>query len=288
MPTVPGVWVGVPGGWSIEAEFAFYALFPLLMVTLRGPWSAVSAMAASLPLAWFANMAGSAAYLPLYGAGATAQFLYYWLPNQLPVFLCGLVAYESIVGLSPGGRWQNLGARLTRCSGFLLGASATVFASLALMPIPRLPGPESDFLASHVIAAAAFGVFTVALALRPMPLLVNGAIVRLGQASFSAYLLHFAVLETIKRMLPGALSTPRGMGAAAISGMLFVLVLCLTALAAQATYRLIELPAIRLGGLVIDRKSSALIGRRGGLDLISRITRVLKAEAVWRFCINRE
>ncbi len=247
MPTVRGAWVGVPGGWSIEAEFAFYALFPILMATLRGPRRASCAALVSLPLAWAADTLGRGAYGSVYGFAATDQFLYYWLPNQLPVFLCGLVAYECVAALSRGGGWQRLGERLMPRAGLVLGLGVSGFASLALLPWPRLPAPASAFLTSHVLAAIAFGAIAIALSLRPMPLIANRTVVQLGQASFSAYLLHFAVIETVRRLLPGTLLAARGIGAVAVSGVVFLLVLGITGLVAQATYRLIELPAIRWG-----------------------------------------
>ncbi len=256
MPTVRGAWVGVPGGWSIEAEFAFYALFPLLMVTLRGPGRALCAAFVSLPLAWVADMLGSGAYGSVYGSAATDQFLYYWLPNQLPVFLCGLVAYECMTALSRGGGWRPLGERLMPCAGVLLGLSVFGFASLALLNWPRLPTPAAAFLSSPVLAAIAFGGIAIALSLRPMPLVANRTMVRLGQASFSAYLLHFAVIEAVRRVLPDPLLSARGFGAVAISGIAFLLVLGITGLVAQLTYRLIELPAIRWGGRMTEAATS--------------------------------
>ncbi len=247
MPTVRGAWIGVPGGWSIEAEFAFYALFPVLIGSLRGPRRALCAALVSLPVAWVANMLGRGAYQAVYGVAATEQFLYYWLPNQLSVFLCGLVAYECMASLARGGSWQRLGERLTPYAPILLGAGVLGFASLALLPWPRLPTPAAAFLTSHILAAISFGAIAVALALRPMPLIANRTMVRLGQASFSAYLLHFAVLEAVRRLLPSMLLAPRGVCAVAVSVSLFLLVLAVTGLIAQASYRLIELPAIRWG-----------------------------------------
>ena len=247
MPTVRGAWIGVPGGWSIEAEFAFYALFPILMATLRGPRRALCATLVSLPLAWVADMLGRSVYQGIYGSAATDQFLYYWLPNQFPVFLCGLLGYECVIALSPGGGWQRLGDRLVPHAAVLLGLSVFGFASLGLLPWPRLPNPAAAFLTSHILAALAFGGIAVALALRPMPLVANRTMVHLGQASFSAYLLHFAVIEVVRRMLGSFLLVPRGIDAAMVSVSLFLLILAVTGLFAQATYRLIELPAIRWG-----------------------------------------
>ena len=80
-----------------------------------------------------------------------------------------------------------------------------------------------------------------------MPLLVNWAIVRIGQGSFSAYLLHFALLEGIVRLLPASVLGATGINAIAAATALFVAVLVITGVLAQATYRWIETPGIQTG-----------------------------------------
>jgi peptidoglycan/LPS O-acetylase OafA/YrhL len=269
MPTVPGVWEGVPGGWSIAAEFSFYALFPLMIVFLRGVRSALLAMLVSLPLAWLANRAGWWAYAAADGAKPTDQFLYYWLPNQMPVFLCGLLLHEIVARITaasaartlplPQGEgafnradWWRVGAYLTRNAGALLGAALLLFASLAFLPPPRQPLPEFGFVAAHVVAAIAFAMAALALSARQIPLVVNRPIVWLGQASFSAYLLHFAVLDALRRVLPAAALSATGVTAILVSLVVFALTLALTFALAQATYRLIELPGIRLGARLLS------------------------------------
>ena len=216
------------------------------MAALRGAARTLCAALVSLPLAWVADMLARRAYEAEYGATATEQFLYYWLPNQLPVFLFGLVAYECITALHR----ERLAARIRPHATALLWLSGFGFASLALLPWPRLPVPEAAFLTSHVLAAIAFGGGAVALALRPMPLVANRTMVHLGRASFSAYLLHFAVIEAVRRLLPHHLLAARGVEAAAVGGAAFLLVLVVPGLVAQASYRLVELPAIRYGARI--------------------------------------
>jgi peptidoglycan/LPS O-acetylase OafA/YrhL len=247
MPTVQGAWVGVPGGWSIEAEFAFYALFPVLMLALRGLKRSAAACVLSLPLAWAANGLGWRAYAPVYGHAATDQFLYYWLPNQLPVFLLGLVAYEAMAGLSPGGRWQRFGGQLAGIGPALCVLCLCAFLLLAFLPWPRLPQPDHLFLPAHWLAAVAFSGAAVTLALRPWAVTVNRGVAALGQASFSAYLLHFAIIDRLQDVLPAWLLAQTGWAAAWTGCGLFLAVFALTAVAAQISYRLIELPGIRLG-----------------------------------------
>ena len=259
MPTVQNAWIGVPGGWSIEAEFAFYAIFPILIVRMRGLRRALVALAISLPVAWAANSAGLAAYQPAYGDMATDQFLYYWLPNQIPVFLVGLVTYELIVSLSEEGRWQRAARGIVRFRVGILAICLVTFASLAMLPWPRLPEPGHAFLPSHVIAATAFAGACVALTLCPGTIITNRFVTRLGQASFSAYLIHFAIIAGLERVLPDRILAGTGVAAALTGGALFLLVLGLTGCIAQITYRLIETPAIRIGSLVIAGTRSRAI-----------------------------
>jgi len=258
MPTVQGAWVCVPGGWSIEAEFAFYALFPILMSALPGLRRALAAFLLSLPLAWIINGVATSSYQPIYGAAATDQFLYYWLPNQLPVFLCGLAAFEVIVKLMPGGRWQSTAARFARLSPLVLALSLAAFLALAMFPWPRLPAPGHLFLPTHVIAALAFSAATVAFVVRPMAMIVNPLIVRIGQASFSAYLVHFAIIALLEKLCPSWIFAQTGVFAALCSLFAFLGVFAITAALAQLTYRFIELPAIQLGTRVISLSEPAL------------------------------
>ena len=250
MPTVADSWVGVPGGWSIEAEFAFYALFPVLIVALRGLRQAVAGLMLSLPLAWVADFTGAELYRPIFGPAATDQFLYYWLPNQLPVFLCGLVAYELLMACRPEGRFREAGRRIAAGGPVLLGLCGSVVLALAVLTWPRLPQVDHGLVPSHVVAAVAFGGAAVVLGLRPMAVVVNPLLVGLGQASFSAYLIHFAVILGLEHLLPAWVFAQTGVPAVVASFGLFIAVLGLTGVVAQGTYRLIELPAIRLGGVV--------------------------------------
>ena len=253
MPTISGAWMGVPGGWSIEAEMGFYALFPALIMLLRGTRRCMIALALSLLLAWTLNWLGRAAYLQNYGATATEQFLYYWLPNQLPVFLSGLLLYQIFVAVSPIGANRAARPWLQKHATLLVGAGTLMFASLAFLEVPRLPAPEFGFVASPVMASIAFCLVTLGLALQPGSFLVNPVVVSLGRISFSAYLVHFAVIGALEKIVPAEWMASTGIAAAALAVGFFVLVLGLTFMVAQTTFRAIERPGIQLGSRVISR-----------------------------------
>ncbi len=267
MPTQPGAWIGVPGGWSIEAEMMFYALFPLLMNRLRGVMPACAAALASLPLAWLANAAARSIYEPLYGTEAAEQFLYYWLPNQLPVFLIGLCVFEICTRATPGQPWSALGAWVGRHARAVLAGAAALFLALAWLPVPRLPEPGWAFIDAPALAAAAFGGAVLALRFGKFRWVALPALTRLGQASFSAYLLHFAIITGVEALLPPLATGLTGISACLASFAIFAAVLTITAGLSQVTYRWIEQPGIRLGGVVVrgwasGRKERLLFQKR--------------------------
>ena len=251
MPTIPGAWIGVPGGWSIEAEFAFYALFPILMVTLRGLTRSFACLLLSLPLAWLANSAGRATFAPIYGAASTDQFLFYWVPNQLPVFLCGLVAYEVACLVVSDNRFTTTRRHIAANCHRLLGMTIFFFLLLAFTSWPRLPQPDHAFVPAHLLATIAFCVTLVVLVVRPTAIMANRVVIMLGKASFSAYLVHFAVISGLEHVLPHWVLDQVQAPAVVTSFLLFLLVMIVTGGISQLTYHAIELPAIKLGGWLI-------------------------------------
>jgi peptidoglycan/LPS O-acetylase OafA/YrhL len=84
-------------------------------------------------------------------------------------------------------------------------------------------------------------------------LFVNGAMAFVGKVSFSAYLLHFAVLHLVEA-LPGLLHTQATSYAAilAYAGG-FVFTVAVTAAGALLSYRIVEQPMIGLGKWLIKR-----------------------------------
>jgi peptidoglycan/LPS O-acetylase OafA/YrhL len=245
MPTVAGRWIGVPGGWSIEAEMGFYVVFPLLMLALRRTWHVAAAVVVSLPCAWIAGLLASWLYNDAFGTVATDQFSFYALPNQMPVFLIGLLLHHRLAvsnrASSPGALWA------------ILAAAVMIFLSLAFIPLPRIPQPSWGFLASPVVAAIAFCLIIQVLAEHPFTLLVNRVTISIGQASFSAYLLHFVVIEAITMFLPVGLRDAPELPAILVGAACFTATVLASAVLARISFRLIEQPGIAVGRALIVR-----------------------------------
>ena len=249
LPTTPHGWSPVPGSWSVAAEFGFYLLFPLLVGLAGGLVRAVLGFIAALLAALLLNAAAFAYFGPAYGPTATDQFVFYWLPNQMPVFMCGFACHVLLRRLRPGGAWADAGAWIGTRATAITVLAVLGFFGLGYLTLPRMPTLTLPFLPIHVLAAQWFSVAVVALGLARQSIWINRPVILLGQASFSAYILHFAVLEALPSWFPTLfdLDAP-GLSAMARSMVLFAAVTAVTMAISLLTFRLIEQPLIRLGG----------------------------------------
>ena len=242
IPTVPG-WTPVPGGWSIGVEFCFYFLFPVLAIVITNLKRAFIFFF----LALFVLVAGY-----LYGKGlyqniptdARDNFLYFWPPNHLVVFALGFVLYHLIKSERVLQKFSN-----TK----LNGDHATVSMLLVLFVISfygvrKFFDFETLAPPTHLVVSILFVLWMLFFILKPGRIFVNKAIVGLGKVSFSAYILHFAVLRYGNQAL--SLLWPleqSGMFSILYELALLVIALIVTRLVAGFSYNFVELPFMDLG-----------------------------------------
>ncbi len=109
------------------------------------------------------------------------------------------------------------------------------------------------FLISILFAGAVGAILAAA---KPSPIYVNGFMRKLGEVSFSAYLVHWAVLDAFHRW-GGTLIAFDAAGFAAITwfALVFPLVVLTTFGFSWITYRLIERPGMDLGKHLTRRRA---------------------------------
>jgi peptidoglycan/LPS O-acetylase OafA/YrhL len=256
MGVTPGAWSVVPGSWSIGVEFTFYAVFPILACYItslsRAAWllsTTVLIGAVINSLSW-PNLNVSVGTVP------ANNFLYFWFPNQMSVFALGMCLYF-VLQRAPG-----------RLSVWALYPNATATLTVASVVGVAFLG-EPQWLSLSTARPPAFVLVSIALALFILALahvrqgpFINRGIALLGRVSFSAYLLHVAVLKVLEdQVFLRPLFNLTGWPAIPAYGFTLICIVLLVLAGAWCLYRVVELPMIGLGKALIRKRRLVLAPR---------------------------
>jgi peptidoglycan/LPS O-acetylase OafA/YrhL len=228
------VWINsiIPGGWSVGIEVLFYALVPYLFTRITSLNRAVLFTSYALLFGFCLTALLVNSSIP----GLQADYLFYYLPYQLPVFGCGIIAYFLIVR-----------------NDYQISAHAGLiaFGTLAFMLISKRLSYRYDLELPHTLhffGSIGFVLLLVGLAKRPVWLLVNRVTCYVGKVSYSAYLTHFGVLFWLNQFMPRELVPVRNLATNVLNFHLkFLVIVLVTVGVSTITYQLIEKPTLQLG-----------------------------------------
>lgn len=223
----------VPGGWSIGTEFAFYLLFPQIIQAVKH-FSNSPRNLLAIPLLYCAIVSILATLL-----GDLFQFQIrmgdYWFHsifNQLTVFLIGIsgmLYHENYLKRFPVF-WDVIFFGISMSASF---AVWNIESNWAMTTLPMFVGT----------AFLAFLYF-----LSRFPGLQLGALLRIGQLSFSMYIWHFLVIAICITMLPNAILLWKEVGLITF----YVLVAAVTFLLSIVSEYYIEKKGMLLGRNIIE------------------------------------
>jgi peptidoglycan/LPS O-acetylase OafA/YrhL len=234
--------------WSLAIEEQFYLVWPLLLFTALRLWPS------RRRLAWLAI---SMAVL----AAAWRAALYQSGDGWLRIYLrtdarADALAIGAALALLPRA-WiaRAIGPRMRSLTG--TAALAVVILAAALLA----PDARVLYLGGFTVVAIAAAVL-IASVLEPESGLARALsarpLVLLGRLSYALYLWHFGIFQVVAAHTAGWATAPR-----------VLLGWSLTLIAAVASYRFIELPALRLKGRLGRR---ALGGRAGRAEAEPPVT----------------
>jgi peptidoglycan/LPS O-acetylase OafA/YrhL len=241
----------VPGGWSIAIEMMFYLLVPFLFLKIKNLYAA-------LTLTTVTFLASLALYLSLERVQFIQEpqiwksFIFYWLPNQLPVFFLGIVLYfifNKIQDLRDSNSItsQKFSIKNQKLGTTLIFLSAGLFIILCYFP--------SDAV-GHFLYGIVFLCLAIALVLHPFKILVNPFFCNIGKVSYSGYLIHFYILQLCRSWIQPFFTLLYPLLQLTI---VFVLTLAITFFISTITYTLIEEPSQKIGKQLIFKLKTQLM-----------------------------
>jgi exopolysaccharide production protein ExoZ len=173
----------VPGQWSIVDEMMFYAFFPILISCFK---TSIRSYLLGASLIYLANLV---IVQPIYDVilidfkhtELLHEFYFFQFFNQAPIFLLGMFLYHFMFG---GPHSKGLTVLIV---GVSLGWLGLAFLTRAFFSVPASP---FLWLAVGLLMVAVVTSFKLKLMWKP----IN----RLGQLSYSIYLIHFGVAEGVE------------------------------------------------------------------------------------------
>lgn len=223
----------VPGGWSITVEMSFYLMVPFLFFKIKTLKGAINLTLITFLIAFICNAIFYSMANDSVEKITIESYLFYWLPNQLPVFALGVLVFFVIE------KTQNVA--LNRKLGYI-GIWLSV-VSLLILPLTSIP---YNFI--HFVFSGVFVLLVWLFSKTPSKLFVNKFTVLVGKLSFSMYLTHFIVLQLV-----GELTGRLGLSAFIELPLLYFLTVIVTAGVSYVSYNMVEKKGIKLGNFLIEK-----------------------------------
>ena len=234
----------VPGGWTIAVEMTFYAIFPLLAAGITTLKRSCAFAIIAMLIAPVANSVAIHLWGNVTPTRELAEFIYYWLPNSLPCFAVGFVTFHL---LNKAPRSFPLSTGLLFCA-----ASISLYVAWGNLPFGSSFGRP---LSRGTIFSAACLLLVLALHRVPNIILVNRVTRGLGRVSYSAYLVHWLLVEALLLTIGPVHASPL------MSSLLWLfaapVLIAATGAMASVTYRYVEKPMIHLGSRLARKLRAA-------------------------------
>jgi len=224
----------VPGGWSIAVEMLFYLILPFLFYKIKNTQQATVFFLLTLILRFVLDILLRRFHF-MQNDMLWYNYLYFYLPSQLPVFALGILFYFIIK--------DNYQPKIKPYTILI----AALFLLIQYLGVVLLP--------DHVFCTIAFFVLALALSRHEYKIVVNHFTTYLGKISFSMYLSHFAVLHWLTRFhLIDYLPVHNSSSAVANYIIRLIIVLSASMLISTFLYHFIELPAQKIGYRLIKKR----------------------------------
>jgi peptidoglycan/LPS O-acetylase OafA/YrhL len=167
--------------------------------------------------------------------------------------------FHTITSPAPGLAWLKTWAGTHNRLVLLLVVAGII--SLTQIGASKVLSDQFPWLPTHVLISILFAcaVGSILMSAKPSPIYVNRFMCKLGEVSFSAYLVHWAVLDAFRRW-GGQIFDLDASGFSALVwfAIIFPLVVLITFGISSITYKNIERPFIDIGKRLAPRQARML------------------------------
>lgn len=241
-----------PGGWSIGVEMLFYLTIPLLFAHINSIKKAICLFLFTVFVSFIVNNFYGDHMINIFNYiwnKKNPWVLYFWLPNQLPVFVLGILLYLI---------YKKKSFSLKIGQIFLI-ASISLFFTLAFFDFSK---KSIYFLFKmEYIYSLIFLLFAIGTYVTKNKFIINSFVQKIGVVSFSMYLNHFIILyfssyiyNGINKIITYYLQWPYFILKNNIIFLtLYATVVFICYVFSKYTYKNVELKGIRFGNKIISK-----------------------------------
>lgn len=227
----------VPGSWSVAVEVSFYCMLPWLFKWIKNIEHACIFLIISLVIR-YTLYHFLYAHSPIADIGLWEGYMFYYFPNQLPVFAVGVILYFLIYDK------DNLKIR-----------PKTAFAAFIIISACVAIKPEMIFK-PFLLFSFSFLVLILSLRSYHPRVLFNPIITYIGEISYTLYLSHFGAIFLLERFNCLNLIHKVGIMPTTVNFIInYLLVLGIAGIISSVLFYSIELPMQNFGKKLIKRMS---------------------------------
>ncbi len=228
----------VPGGWSISIEMMFYCLVPFLVSKIKSLNDALALFILTVLLKTVLFIIFH--HYPLIPDRSLWDlFLFFYLPNQLPVFACGIIMFFIIT--VPKNEWK---------------IKPEYLFYLAILILVQIATGTTLLFELNMQFAIAFIILGYSLSKKQFFIVVNPITRYIGKISFSMYLVHFAILNwLVESKILDVFSIRINHVEILNVAIRFLILLVLSVIVSTFFYHVIENPFQKIGRKIIANKN---------------------------------